>query len=127
VRSSALPLFAETLGAPFRRRTFSECAPEDLPFTAPIGTRGWLVTFAFQFLGAESSDQGLLRDLDTLSKLELSTCRYGASDTPVLPFMCELRAGQQPLTEDVLAGLDVHDFRSATVHAILKSVGIDRP
>ncbi len=119
MRSSASLLFAETLGAPFRRRTFFECEPEDLPFTEPIGTRGWLVTFAFQFLGVGSSDRGLLRDLDTLSKLELSTCRYGATDTPVLPFMSELRTGQQPLTaQHVLAGLNVRDFRSAHIPSL---------
>jgi hypothetical protein len=96
--------------------------------------RGWLVTFAFQLLRADSSDQGLLRDLEALSKLELATCHYGATDAPVLSFMCELhgatdapvlpfmrelRADQRPLTGlDVLKGLNARDFRSAYIPSL---------
>jgi hypothetical protein len=90
-----------------------------MPFTEPIGMRGKLVTFAFQFLRADPSDQGLLRDLEALSKLELGTCRYGATDAPVFPFIGELREGQQPLTgSEVLEGLNVRDFRSAHIPSL---------
>lgn len=111
----------DALGAPFRRRSFFDCSPEDLPFTEPIGTRGWLVTFAFQLRGAEAEDLGLHRDIEALAGLELGQCYSGATDAPVLPFVCELRAGPGPLTgADVLAGLNARDFRSVhipTLHA----------
>jgi hypothetical protein len=119
VEPSATPLIAETLGARFRRGSFFDCAPEDLPFTEPIGMRGWLVTFASHFHGAESIDLWLHRDLEALSKLELSSCWYGATDAPVLPFMCELRATHRPLTgADVLEGLNVRDFRSEHIPSL---------
>jgi hypothetical protein len=90
-----------------------------LPFTEPIGVRGWLVTFAFQFCGPEPSGQGLIHDLETLSHLELGNCRYGACDCPVLPFMCELESAKRPLTGiEILAGLNVRDFRSAHIPSI---------
>lgn len=127
VQSSGSSLFAQTLGAPFRRRAFFECTPEDLPFNQPIGMRGWLVTFAFHFLRAEPSDTGLLRDLEVLSRLQLGTCRYGATDADVLPFMCELRAGQRPLTgAEVLTALGAHIFRSAHIPS-LDATRIDYP
>lgn len=117
----------ETLGVAFRRRTFFDGAPEDLPFTEPIGTRGWLVTFASHFRGASAHERELQQDIEILTRLDLGSCRYGATDAPVLPFLCELRAGRTPLTGvDVIAGLNARNFRSEHIPT-LRSTRIAYP
>ena len=106
-------LVAETLGVAFQPRSFFDGTPEDLPFTEPIGMRGWLVTFASQFSGPATEDPGLHQDIEALSRLKLGRCQYGATDAPIIPFLCELRGGSGSLTGvDVLEGLNARNFRS---------------
>jgi hypothetical protein len=98
--------FMDTLGCPFQPFYFfnnhgvpKECAPHELPFTEPIGTRGALLTFESDFRDGGHFDEGLLKDLRFLAQLDLGECAYGAASCPVHPFLCELKdTGQNRLT-----------------------------
>jgi uncharacterized protein (TIGR02996 family) len=109
--------YVQTFGVPFQRRYFG-CPPADLPFTQPLGLRGRLVTFDFQFRDEAAFDQGLIHDVHFLSELGLGNCYYGAADFPVQPFLCEFRP-DPPLTgASVLAGLKARHFRSEHIHTL---------
>jgi hypothetical protein len=85
---------------------------DDLPFTEPIGTRGAIVTFASSFVDPACLDAGLLDDLALLTRLPLGNCAYGATSSPLHPFLCELEPGGPPTAAAVLRALRADQFSS---------------
>lgn len=120
--------FVDSLGCAFEPFFFLRSfAAHELPFGEPIGTRGWLVTFASSFVDGASFGQGLIEDLRVLSQLQLDRCYYGAADFPVHPFLCQLDDGTGSLTgSKILAALRAHRFCSRYIPN-LNRASIDYP
>jgi uncharacterized protein (TIGR02996 family) len=115
----------DTLGRPFRPFFFwNNTGPRSyqegqFPFREQIGARGSVITFESAFRGDKAWQPGLPEDLVFLRDLQLSECEYGAASCPVHPFICELEAGNRPLTgADVLRALKVADFRSQYIQSL---------
>jgi hypothetical protein len=106
-------LKASFLDPGFQEQRF-DCKSGELPFTAPIGKRGFISTFESQFPVSHSQDLGLALDVKILSQIAPEECFSGAGSFPVHPFICELSIERRPLTgTDVLAALKARHFRSA--------------
>jgi uncharacterized protein (TIGR02996 family) len=126
--------FINTFGCPFQPFFFfnnagnpRECQPDELPFSERIGTRGAVVTFESDFRDERSWDRGLMRDVGSLTALQLEECYYGAATCPVHPFICGLDAERRPLSGAViLASLRPSAFRSRYIQT-LEATGIPFP
>jgi hypothetical protein len=81
------------------------------PFKRRIGLCGNIAVFDEPF----SPSEGLARDLEFLSNLELGLgrCAYGACDCPLYPFISHLATSAEELcAADILTGLQAKNFQS---------------